>query len=289
MSALALAVAFAGASCEAEPDETLAGLTIVSPGSISVTNAKGEPESADGAPDGVRHVTAANGWIAVMKADHEVLVSEPARPDGSRAWQRLTFEVDGGRTPTGMDLSPDATELAIVLGDPDTPGLELVMIDVASGKYAGQPIEVMANGPPIWLSTEVLLLEVIRPDQHSGIATLDRTTGVVTVTDARGFAPSATRDGSRVAVAGPSGVVISEATSWLGGDPVDSPALAPPADSSVLDVALDADGTRLAVAYAASSGGAASVVILRRVGTVWETMSTIPVLGNDVVSIDWLQ
>ena len=146
----------------------------------------------------------------------------------------------------------------------------------------------MANGPPAWLSAETVLLEVIRPDQQSGVATLDRTTGAITVTDAQGFGPSPTRDGSQVAVLGTSGVVIAEATGWLAGDPIDAPALAPPVDSTVLDVALDGDGTRLAVVYAASSGAAASVVILRRDGAVWESVTTIPVAGDEVVSIDWL-
>ena len=287
-AALALMAGLAFGGCDMPRDESLAGLAIASPGSISLTNAAGEPVPLDGAPVDVRHVSAASGRIAVMTADTELLIADPAPKGESRIWRPLTFEASSGRTPSGMDLSPDGTAIAIVLGDPETPGLELVTMDVATGSDDVQAVDLMANGPPAWLSPEIVLLEVIRPDQQSGTATLDRTTGAITVTDAQGFGPSPTRDASHVAMVGTAGIVIAEAAGWLAGDPIAAPALAPPVDSSVLDVALDADGTRLAVVYAASSGAAASVVILRRSGAAWESATTVPVPGDVVVSIDWL-
>lgn len=115
-------------------------------------------------------------------------------------------------------------------------------------------------------------------------------TGEVTVTDAHGIAPSATRDGSLIAVAdaGSGLVVIADAASWLGGGKLDAPGIAAPTDAAVQDLAIDADGTRLAIVYSAVSGVASTVVILRLNGSVWETFMSLPIRDDAAVSIDWL-
>lgn len=148
----------------------------------------------------------------------------------------------------------------------------------------------MSNGGPSWLGPRLLALEVIRSDQHAGIATVDPTTGEVVVTDARGFAPSATRDGARIAVldATTDVVAVMDPTDWLAGVAGDDPGIAPPKESSVQDVAISADGTRLAIVYGASSGAASSVVMLRLSGAAWESETSIQVPGDGAVSIDWL-
>jgi hypothetical protein len=113
--------------------------------------------------------------------------------------------------------------------------------------------------------------------------------GAFTVTDAQGIAPSATRDGSRIAVADtPSGLVVTDSATWLAGGPAAEPGIPGPADSTIQDVALDAEGTRLAVVYVTNADASTSVEILRLTGTAWKSVSSIPVAADAPVSIDWL-
>lgn len=287
--ALALAVALTCGACVTLRDEPLDGLVVVSIGPVGVTNANGELEPIVGPPGELRGVTASNGRIAVRMEGDRLLASGAPGPGESRTWRQLAPPPSSGRTISGMDLSLDGRTLALVLGDPDTAGLQLVTIEVETGESATRRIDLMSNGPPSWLGPDLLALEVIRADQHSGIATVKSTTGEMTVTDAQGIAPSATRDGGRIAVAeSPSGLVITDPGTWLAGGPDNAPGISPPADSTVEDVALDADGTRLAVVYAATSGVSSSVVILRLEGAVWQSLSSIPFPGDAAVSIDWL-
>jgi hypothetical protein len=254
-----------------------------------MTDGDGALAPIDGLPGDVRRATASNGRIVAEAMDGQFLVSDPPAAGQARSWRAITVPAAPLATPTGLDLSLDGKVLAIAMGDPATPRLELLSIDVDSGTSTTRTIELAANGPPSWLGPDSLALEVIRPDQHAGIATFNLGTGEVAVTDARGIEPSATRDGSRLAVASsPSGLVITDPATWLGGGPVDGPSIEPPADSAAEGVALDADGTRLAVVYRAASG-AASVVMLRLVGSAWESVSTTPIDGDAAISIDWLE
>jgi hypothetical protein len=283
-----LAVTLAGGACENHPDESLAGLVVVSSGEMSVTDSEGGLEPIDAPPGDIRHMTASGGRVAIQMADDQLLVSDAPRAGKSRDWRPLALETSSNRTPSGMDLSLDSRLIAIVLGDPDRPGLDLALIEVETGEAVVRSIDLAANGPPTWFGPELVVLEVIRPDQHSGIATIDPTTGDVIVTPAQGIEPSVTRDGGRIAVAGPSGLVIVEPATWLAGGLVDAEAIALPAGSSLLAVALDADGTRLAVAYSASPEASSSVLILRLDGSVWENVSSITLPSATAVSIDWL-
>jgi hypothetical protein len=291
--ALLLVAALGGtltnAGCATHRDESVAGLVVVSAGSLGVTNPEGQPEPIAGPPGDVRRVTASGGRIVAETAGHEFLVSDIPLSGKDRAWRRLAIDAVAGATPSGMDLSPDGTLLAIVFGDPDTPRLELDTADVETGATTVRSIELASNGPPSWLGPDLLALEVIRQDQHSGIATVHPASGEVTTTEAQGIAPSATRDGSRIAVAEtPSGLVTTDPATWLAGGPGDAPGITAPAESTVQDVALDADGTRLAVVYTANSGASSSVVILRLEETVWTSVATIPIPGDEPVSVDWL-
>jgi hypothetical protein len=291
VAAMVLVMAFAVGGCDqAHPDARVAGLVIASNGTIRVTVVEGQPEAIAGPVGGARRVTASNGRIVAETADHGLFVSDGRGVGAARAWRPLAPEGPSSRTPSGIDLSADGRTLAIVLGDPDTPGLELVTIDVETDAATTLAIDMMANGPPSWLGPDLLALEVIRPDQHSGIATVDLKTGGVKVTDAQGFALSATRDGSRIALAeATSGLItITDRKDWLAGVPGDALGITSPTESTIQDVAINADGSRLAIAYAANSGATWSVVILRLNRRVWETVSSISIPGDAAVSIDWL-
>lgn len=282
-------VALSCASFQTQPDESLAGLAIVSFGPIHVTNADGEAEAIAGPPDDVRELTSSNGRIAAESIDRRFFLSEAPAAGATRTWRPLAIDAPPNLTPSGMDLSPDGRVLAVVFGNPEAPDLELVTVDVETGKTDVRPMDLAANGPPSWLGQGVLALEVIRPDQHSGIATVDLASGQMTITESEGFAPSATADGSRVAIAGSAeGVVITDTATWLKGGDAAALAIRPPDESSLQDLALDADGTRLALVYSANSGTTSTVVILRLTGTAWEDVASIPIPGDAAVSVDWL-
>lgn len=290
LAAMALGVALAVAGCGTPPVEGPAGLMIAAVGPITVTDADGRPEQIDGSPADVRFVTASSGRIAASTPDGRVFVSGVPGAGEARAWRAVALDEPAGRALTGIDLSPDGRVLAVVLGDPDSSGLELVTVDVETGATEVRASGLSSNGPPAWIGEGLIALEVIRPDQHSGIATVDIASGEVTVTDALGFAPAPAADGSRVAYADPASgrVTISDVANWRAGDPADDPGIAALPESSPQDVAIDADGTRLAVAYAANSGASSTVVIFRLTDKRWEKASSIPVDGDAAVSIDWL-
>jgi hypothetical protein len=282
-----IAIVLAGAACETPRDESLAGLVVASSGTIQLTSAAGRPEAVDGPSGDVRRVAASNGRIALETADDQIFVADAPAVGEVRRWRPLILGAST-RTPSGIDLSLDGKVLAVVRGDPDTPRLELVTFNIETGETVTQMVDLASNGPPTWFGPDMVVVEVIRPDEHAGIATINPRTGDVTVMDAEGIEPSVTRDGARIAVAGSSGVVVTEPSTWLAGRSPDALAFAPPADSTVLDVALDADGTRLAIAYTVNSAASSSVIILRLVDTVWAATPAIPIPGNTSISIGWL-
>jgi hypothetical protein len=286
--AIAGAVTLAAGACQTPQAENLAGLAIASSGTVGVTDAEGRLVPIDGPPGAVRRATAANGRLAVQTADDQLSVSDVAGAGDPRLWRPLTVEPASSRTPAGIDLSLDGGLLAIALGDPDTAGLELDTIDIETGASVVRSVDLSLNGPPAWLGPRLVALEVIRPDQRAGIVTIDPTTGDMNATAAEGIEPSVTRDGNRVAVVGASGVVITDVAGWLAGVPVGPLALPSPDDSTILDIALDADATRLAVVFAANSGTSTSVVIYRLAGTNWQSAASIALPGDAAVSIDWL-
>lgn len=253
-TSLAIALTLASCASETRPPESLAGLAIGSSGAMGVTDSEGRLAPVAGPQGDVRRVSAANGRLAVLMADDQLFLADAPEAGGSWRWRPLTVELPSARTPAGMDLSLDGGTLAIALGDPDTRGLDLLTVDVETGETAIRSIDLALNGPPTWFGPNLVVLEVIRPDDHAGIVVIDPATGDVTVTKAEGIEPSVIRDGNRIAVVGPSGVVITDAAGWLEGAAAEAVALSSPDDSTILDIAIDADGTGLAVVYAANSG-----------------------------------
>jgi hypothetical protein len=83
-------------------------------------------------------------------------------------------------------------------------------------------------------------------------------------------------------------VVVDRATWWSGGTtgtPVESPA----ADLAVQDVAIDADGTRLAVVYARGDSSTWTLVVSRFADGRWERAASVDLEGETPPTIDWLE
>jgi hypothetical protein len=274
--------------CTTRPPETLGGLVVAANGQVRFVSDAGEVEDIQGAPAGVRRATAATGRIVLEVDAGAIVVSDPPAAGAARSWRELTIDAGPGRSTTGIDLSLDGRTLAVVRGDPGTAGMEVLTLDVATGAATTRELDLMANGPPSWIGSGTLALEVVKPDQQVGIATLDTATGTVAITQASGFEASVTGDGSLVAVATEAGVVVRKTSDWLSVAPDGSVALPGSEGTTVLDVAIDAAGTRLAVAYADPSGASATIAILRRNGEAWDQLTSIEVPGDGPVVIDWL-
>jgi hypothetical protein len=285
---LALAGVVAGACRTAED---LDGLAVVSFGPVSVTDSAGRLVGSAGPPDGdaLRGVAGAGGRIVVQTVNHALFVADVPVGD-SPDWRPLPLELAEDRAPTGLDMSPDGTTVAVVLGGPETPDLSIVLVDVATGVAATHEVGLAANGPPTWLGNGLIALEVIRADQHSGIATFDVATRKLAVTDAQGFGLTATSDGDRLALIDPEAGLVATAgvADWLRGGPIEPTGLALPAGATALEVALDADGTRLAVAFLDENGAGTNVALYRQDGGAWVEAARASLAGDAAVGLAWL-
>lgn len=274
--------------CTTQPPETLGRLVVTANGQVHAFRDTGEVDEIPGAPAGARRATAAAGRIVVEADDGAIVVSDSPGGAAARSWRELAIDAGAGRSTAGIDLSLDGRTLAVVRGDPDTAGMDVVTVDVETGAATTRELDLMANGPPAWIGAGMLALEVVKPDQQVGIATLATATGAVAITRASGFEASATGDGSLVAVATDTGAVVRKTSDWLKDahdDGVPVPGLE---GATILDLAIDAAGARLAVVYADPSGASASVVILRRNGPTWDEVTSIQVPGDGPVVVDWL-
>ena len=274
--------------CTTQPPETLGWLVVAANGQVQAVRDTAEVDEIPGVPAGARRATAAAGRIVVEVDGGPIVVSDPPGTGAARSWRELTIDARPGRSTAGIDLSPDGGTLAIVRGDPDTAGMDVVTVDVETGTATTRELDLMANGPPAWIGPGMLALEVVKPDQQVGIATLDTGTGAVAITRASGFEASVTGDGSLVAVATDAGVVVRKTSDWLSDAPDFGVPVPGPEGATILDLAIDAAGARLAVVYADPSGASASVMILRRNGPTWDEVTSIQVPGDGPVVVDWL-
>jgi DNA-binding beta-propeller fold protein YncE len=168
-----------------------------------------------------------------------------------------------------------------------------MVVDLASGAATTRVIEQPANGPPSWLSNHEIALEVVDRDGQAQVVKVrvDDNDAAPVASGSRGFALAATPDGQTLAVADDSAqrvVVVDRATWWSGettGTPVESPA----ADLAVQDVAIDADGTRLAVVYARGDSSTWTLVVSRFADGRWERAASVDLEGETPPTIDWLE
>jgi hypothetical protein len=274
--------------CTTQPPEDHGGLIVAANGQVQLVSDDGDNKEVAGAPAGARRATVAAGRIVVVDDAGTIVLSDPPVAGVARSWRVLKIDAASGRAMTGIDLSLNGRSVAIVRGDPDTAGVDVVTVDVETGVATTRELDLMANGPPSWVGPSTIALEVIKPDQQVGIATLDVATGAVEITQASGFEASATGDGSLVAVATEAGVVVRKTSDWLSAAADGAVELPGPDGATVLDLAIDAAGTRLAVVYADPSGTSASIVMLRRNGATWDKATSILIPGDGPVVIDWL-
>ena len=85
------------------------------------------------------------------------------------------------------------------------------------------------------------------------------------------------------------GVVVRDLQSWWAGEPGEPDGDPPRRDEAVQDVAIDADGTRLAVVYAEGDADAWTLVVDRLRDGRWETIVSTILESDAPPTIDWLE
>jgi hypothetical protein len=290
-SILVGAWAAAMAGCQPAP-EGHAGLLVTVGGSLSRLDADGSLDDVP-VPAKVRHVAAAGGSVVVATDDGQFLVASPIAPAaGDLPWRPLAVDLPPAGFTAGIDVSPDGRSLAVVEAAEDADRLDLVTVDLASGGSETRGLDLRANGPPSWLTSDTLALEVIGRDDRSGLIALDTAGGEPDASESHGFALAATPDGRTIAVADDAAgaVVVRDRAAWWsdaegGGDP----GLDPEVTDVVQDVAIDADGGRVAVVYAGADTPEWTLAVYRLGEGRWERITSTEVTSDAPPTIDWLE
>jgi len=268
------------------------GLLVTSGGSLLRLDDAGTLQPVAAAPGALRHLATAGRSLVAVADDGQVLTATAGGPSADGlAWRPLDIALPAGGFTTGIDVSPDGRSLAVVRGHDDADRLELVVVAIGTGAASTRTLDVAANGPPSWLTNDELALEVVADDGTARVVRVGA--GGAAAPDesrSRGFALAATPDGRTIAVADDdaAGVVVQDRRTWWAGDPGESGGDPPRRDEAVQDVAIDADGTRLAVVYAEDADAWTLVVDRLRDGR-WETVMSTTLESEAPPTIDWLE
>lgn len=273
------------------------GLLVTSGGSLFRLDDAGALQPVAAAPGGLRHLASAGRSLVVVTEDGRVLTATAAGPSADGlAWRPLDVALPAGGFTTGIDVSPVGRSLAVVRGHDDADRLELVVVDLGTGAASTRSLDVGANGPPSWLTNDEVALEVVGDDGTARVVSVGvggNADGAAPPDESRsrGFAVAATQDGRSIAVAddAAAGVVIRDRHRWWAGDPGATGSDPPGREEAVQDVAIDADGTRLAVVYAEGDADAWTLVVDRLRDGRWETVVSTTLEGDAPPTIDWLE
>jgi hypothetical protein len=285
-----VAAALLGSACS-PPAEGSAGLLVTADGALQRLDGAGALHPISGLPPNVRHVASAGGTTVVATDDERYFVASPAGPSlDDVTWRVLAVEPPATGFTTGIDVSPAGTSLAIVRAHDDANVLDLLIVKLADGAGRQREVAMAANGPPSWLTNAALAMEVSGPDDHTTQARVALPDGDPLLSASRGFALAASADGRRIAVADDAteGIGIAEPSAWWAGKAAE-PAVPQLVDRAVQDVAIDADGTRIAVVYAHGDSPSWTVGVHRLVGDRWQPVTSFEVESPTPPTIDWLE
>jgi hypothetical protein len=263
------------------------GLLVAAAGALQIT-ANGVLVPFDGPPGTSVEVVAARGVVIVVDEAGGLLRSErPAA--GARSWRPLTPAPRPGENPRLLSLSPTGTTLALADGALQARSFRLTLVDLGDGATRSIDVARGLDGPPIWVGPAIVAVHAIRDDQTSGFTVVDLTTGAVTDVPSYGIAVAATADGTRVAidVATTGEVLVGERSAVNDAGIAQMARLAiPPGRGGVERIALNGDGTRLAITRRTESGTTIELHVL--VDGTWRAAGSIAIPGDRTVSIAWL-
>src|SRR5690242_20481720 len=169
------------------------GLLVAANRQVRSTRADGTTATFDAPAERIQTVVAAGGRVVVVGFDGRAWVAAvDATP---RSWSAVPASVaEAGSAPL-IALSGDGHTLAAVRGDPQGARFDLALIDARGGAERRVPVPRGINGPPSWLSSTSVALDVIDPTGRSGIAAIDVATGAVEDAIGPGLDVAASTDG----------------------------------------------------------------------------------------------
>ncbi|HET9519931.1 MAG TPA: hypothetical protein VFO73_02675 [Candidatus Limnocylindrales bacterium] len=321
MRMLLLAVAFVAASCGSVPPPRspaatgspgptgstapsatagapagapFANLLTLSHGDLLLVDSDGRTRSVSGPGERIEAASAARGTIVARTAGPVFHMATVPGADVDRlSWRELAIDPSIARRPLSeFALSPAADRLAILAaeigsGEP----FEVVVVDLETAATRVVPVDREPNGPPVWLDSSTVLLEVIASAASGSFLRLGVDSGVAGDVKAQGIGPSIAGDGTAVAVlaAGREPTVhVLPVSDWIGGAaPETGEAVTGQVDA--LHVALDATGRRVAFDAADADGTAASLSVYARDVGGWSVGATIPINGEPPRWFGWIR
>ena len=224
-------------------------------------------------PDGTTWIAAGDGALVATLVDATLRTSGAPDPGGKQTWRAMKLvdpegaPVDGPFMFPGWD--PAGTRFAVLAGGLDTDP-RLVLVDPESRTAVEQTLDPpIVPAPPAWVGDERVLV-VTGTDDALTSSVIDTASGDPSPgpDGARLVATSADARIVAVAGAGRDPVTIRVTSDWLAGS---GPPLAmigaPDGAVAVTSLALDADGSRLAVAWL-TDAGSVRVLAYARAGPV---------------------
>lgn len=277
--ALAIVAVLALGACKEDPVDpgqaSLDGLLLLTGdlrASTSLVTCVGSPcrMAAVETPKGTTWIAAGDGGqLAATLVDQTLRTSDGLHPGGKQAWRKANLVDAEGAAVDGPFLfpswDPDGVRYAVLAGGLDADA-RLVVADPETGTAVEHLLDPpVVPAPPAWLGDDRILV-VTGTDDALTSSVVDTTGGDASAgpNGARLVATSA--DALTVAVAGPGRdpVTVRSTADWLSGGGATIAKIDPPDGAvAVTSLALDADGSRLAVAWL-TDGGSVRVLSYER-------------------------
>lgn len=301
--ALAAVLVFAGCTVLTgpAPDADLGGLLVLA-GKAGDAKLRSWPAGAGA--DGDRTIKTADGttWVAAGLGD--VLVgglvdgslrtSDPITEDATPTWRKVKATGAEGRAveppfyfPT---WDPDGGRIAALAGDLDVDA-RLALIDPSSAAAVEFDLSrPVVAAPPSWVGPDLVAIAV-GDAADPGSILVDTTTGEVRDGPSGGRLFATSADGATIAVVGGEAgdqIVVRSTDGWLAGDGSSIGSIdAPPDVVAPTALALDADGSRLAIAWLLD-GGAIRVVVHDR-ASGWRRVSSQGIEDAKGAVVAWMR
>ena len=290
---------FAAATAQPSQDDSedtrpsdLDGLVILTGGALSIGTPGSVLIGLDGPARPITGLSATKGRLIVQAAGPVFAIADVDRAAAlSPAWRAAELSaLEGRQLLSAAVLSPRGDKVAVASAAPGRPQtFDILVVDLAGGVPRITSIGREPNGPPVWIDESGLLLEVLPVPGGTRFLRLDLVTGRQEPIAADGFGPAFSGDGSLLAVASTDGSVVAvPAAGWLAGRPPDEGSLVD-ASGSVFELAVDAEGRRIAIGYANDAGDPGSIAVFVREGGGWRRHAvSIPMESGSPAMLGWL-
>ena len=200
--------------------------------------------------------------LAAVRADGTSATSDPVELGSPLTWRNVDAKDPSGKAPAGPSYfaswEPDGGRYAMLAGDLLAgDDMRVVLIDPAlSTAFEIGLDQPVVAAPPVWIDDDRLV--VVSGDAGAPIATIvDAKSGAQTEGPSGDRLLATSADGKRIATMAEQGapIVIRDMAGWLAGDGSSIASIEPPDGSTTaITFALDTQGQRLAVAWAAKNG-----------------------------------